>query len=123
MPTDPMKPGRKLNELVATHVMGMSRLSFVDRYSDAYDGHVFFSECIEDAWGVVTTIEGLPEKPIVAIQTALMPGRYMCTIYWPLVTRFPYIFGDSAPHAICMSALVAVGYWKDTQEKGFELGA
>lgn len=115
-----LEPGRELDKLIAEQVMGLKDVGWRDgevmgiphrflEHGDASGGYPsgsvpYYSTWIEAAWGVVESL--LPhfdfdldcfvreEEPIfVASFNDTLQGN-----------------GDTAPHAICLASLKAVGY-------------
>lgn len=109
-----MKPGRKLDELIALKVMGMKKVDFnLDR--GTWDALTNYSTDITAAWEVVEKLTEdsargfqlhrimhcpkLPEHP---------EGREQYYLaFFSLCDPQP---AEYAPHAICLAALKAIGH-------------
>lgn len=127
-----MKPGRELDALVAEHVMGWKRavqphpeLPEITLY-DLYNSHVpmpHYSTDIAAAWLVVEklTSDGIP---LVLGNTTNREkdsqAKFAVTIFenWighviPEDIRHVSAQAETAPHAICLAALKAIGFELD----------
>lgn len=105
-----MKPGPELDALVAEKVMGLSKeppwpkpFKWYSRWW-YYDREFRPSTDIAAAWEVV---EKMSEQGITVVVWAWPGGRFGCDI--AVINKADLINGDSAPHAICLAALKAVG--------------
>ncbi len=111
-----MKAGREIDALVARHVMGWTYKTFPDGACPLvkhwYCGEQYvlmksFSTSISDAWQVVEklVIEG---KVFIVKGDGLRAGDY--ALKWTvLCDNQPRTDADTAPLAICLAALKAVG--------------
>ena len=106
-----MKPGSKLNALVATKVMGWT--SFGDYWNNGptHKDRVFKkwywkpSEDIDCAWEVVKKLGGFYTAESSPVKHH---WSFPITIYG--CPGWVGAEGDSAPHAICLAALTSVGF-------------
>lgn len=133
-----MKPGRELDILVAEKVMGWKVCACTDEEFATWkkdrpgalrvviptgdcnrcgfkviDGWTAwphaFSQNIAAAWEIVEKMKGSFEIDISSTSTA-NGGKYFCTIYLWSDTSIQYdACEETAPHAICAAALLAVG--------------
>lgn len=97
-----MKPGRELDALVANKVMGFQ----TDPRFKVGDECPHFSTSIEAAWAVV-------EKLLPRLISLRWCDGWEVNEFLP-EEKETYLLGesDTAPHAICLAALAAVGYTK-----------
>ena len=112
-----MKPGRDLDALVAEKVMGMKVWkhdgSCGCRMADN-DYLPNFSNDIAAAWEVVEKMR----NPKTAVSLATIwdhadggKFKWVAKIEFFGSDRFEFALADSAPHAICLAALKAVGHF------------
>lgn len=118
-----MKAGRELDILIAENVMKLTRVTETDIFADLNTGPHFpalvlpkYSTDIAAAWEVVEHFSGRYTKIILSKHA----GRgYFLSIYSDGDQKgdqtqsgfaFPYQGAETAPHAICLAALRAVGY-------------
>lgn len=106
-----MKAGRKLEDLVAKHVMGWT--VHQDRGASSYvdaDGMphnpVKFSRSITAAWLVVERMRARGYRYRVNDYGPNLPH---CASFFNAQENGAIIHGDTAPHAICLAALAALG--------------
>lgn len=101
-----MKANHDLNRLIALHVMGWTseELTF---------GAPLYSSSIESAWEVVEKLRG----PKMAFSLSTLwdhsdGGKFKWIAKWEFwgTKRMEFELADTAPLAICRSALAAVGY-------------
>lgn len=129
-----MEPGRELDALIAEKVMLFQPKQFVsvkqfdfisDNFRALNDGTYeisspipFYSTDIAAAWTVAQTIQDMDEDHDFVIH--LSNSKFQeCTVevrFWddsdpkdPILAGPYYILGKTAPHAICLAALKAVG--------------
>jgi hypothetical protein len=111
-----MKPGRELDALVAEKVMGYRRhhddcnTYWVDSDGEEPTHSHDYSTDIAAAWEVV---EKLAEKRIQISAAPLWgsEGRMIWEATWKKVNdTWNPVHANSAPHAICLAALKAVGH-------------
>ena len=102
-----MKPGPELDALVAEHVI---EFAGIDYSSDKGGWQIPpYSTNIASAWEVVEKMEkGVPLKMLMRLQSYKREGveGFICEF------NFPNGFsanGESAPHAICLASLKAIG--------------
>ena len=109
---------RQIDALIAEKVMGLvvgevysDSGEYESHYANPQDKHPLtgqdllphYSTSIVDAWRVVEKIEGQ-----VLIDRTIS-GKWVCEIIWGM--RYTYVAeADTAPMAICLAALKAVGY-------------
>jgi hypothetical protein len=113
-----LPPGRELDALIAERVMRLKRGALGEGTVESPAVEVWgegillphYSTRIEDAWLVVETIDrptGLTfalidnDKHWIAIW-----GRWSGGLFNPIIE----CYADTAPHAICLAALKAVGH-------------
>ncbi len=114
-------PGIELDALIAEKVFDKSEDSYT--LKDGYEfGIPNYSTNISAAWEVVEAIKSIRLKDskeaeffIEAITLGTDKGKYIAGFQydsWYDETTFRPIleFGESAPHAICLAALKAVGH-------------
>jgi hypothetical protein len=116
-----MNPGRELNELIAEHVMGISKEDIEQWRKDAnhhnplvqiMDALPTYSTNITWAWSVVEKL--LKEKHYVDIEMGDSEGSAYVAVEIDYVNN---TVGQTAPHAICLAALKAVGGCYDSMHK------
>lgn len=92
---------RKIDALVTEHVMGFDVDCFVPDDEPAPDEARFppYSADITAAWGVV-------ERLRLGIEPSYMPGKWYC---WAPGKKTDRAVADTAPLAICLAALHALG--------------
>lgn len=99
-----MKPGRELDALVAEKVMGWTE---VCGYEGEYKGYwkilPKYSTDIAAAWAVV-------ELPLFDGWAIGRNASGKWEVFNPWENNFVVSVADTAPHAICLAALKAVGY-------------
>ena len=99
-----MKPGRELDALVAREVMGLKGLDI--NSEDLAHLPMGYSTSIEAAWQIVGKLNGFDLELSNAdgwIAEFTDATEMVATIHQGLSL-------ESAPHAICLAALKAVGY-------------
>jgi hypothetical protein len=115
-----VKPGRELDALVAEKVMGLNPKLFnvlASYYEVATEGPRLpaYSTDIAAAWLVV---EKMHQHPKWVLQLAAPQQDYVnekwraifARKHWETIGPYGWdAFGESAPHAICLAALKAVG--------------
>lgn len=95
------QPGRELDALVAEHVMDVNAHA-----NSKMNPLPYYSTDIAAAWQVV---EKLAKKEILFVIDNLMPGKsFRVTAHNIKRTEF-FAYAETAPHAICLAALKAVG--------------
>ncbi len=120
-----MQPGRELDALVAEKVMGITREQ-MDRYKNlpsyaaSYDGAVEeprrYSTDITSAWSVVEKLQSsnpywdeTGKEAFLAFQMSPAWGVEGACWMVNFGDSTTLEFGKTAPHAICLAALKAVG--------------
>lgn len=126
---DMVKPGRELDALVAERVMGLKTEDYagllVEKINPANPKGNYpldyliprYSESIEAAWEVVEKIKTTGrELEIELTSSADNPNEWTCGIKWfeffedeEQQWGWFYFTQSTAPHAICLAALKAVG--------------
>lgn len=122
-----MKAGRKLDEIIAKIIMGLEDVRY--RHSGYYGkklvhGHITFgggldispwvphySTSIADAWLVVEKMRN--KKTALCLLSVYEPAKnsfqWLCKVEFIGSDRFEFSAQDSAPLAICLAALKAMG--------------
>lgn len=110
-----MKPGRELDQLIAKKVFGLdlpiSIVYFPGETPASVELCPFYSTDIASAWLVLETI-----NPVSIERTMLVSGKIQWTVLF-CNPRLPEpksyydgrVTAESAPHAICLAALRALG--------------
>lgn len=114
-----MNPGRELDALIAQKVMGFKIRKYI-----AKDNHYtrielsdflsielpYYSTKIEDAWEVVQKITEMQHlEPEISINHTRI--GWFVRLFKPIAKlAYEVTAIDTAPHAICLAALKAVGY-------------
>lgn len=124
-----MNPGRELDTLIAEKVMGILSKDFEGLWKmpkrDCLGAGYHYSTDIADAWQVVekidfflerrTTDDGLRERGAI---WKTQSGEW-CALYSYVDQlkgrKLVHINGESAPHAICLAALKALGITEPTK--------
>jgi hypothetical protein len=99
-----MKPGRELDLLVATKVMGMPEDPDLWVWAPRY------SISLEAAWEVLEKVcKGTDWSPQVGLKSCMLSGGFV-NDWGQKPTKIVIIkVAESAPHAICVAALKAMG--------------
>ena len=122
-----MKAGRELDALVAEKVMGMrpgTEDCWVDPAS-SYGGQLplaHYSTDIAAAWAVVENIKSLhpDDREELTFAMNYYPEDKIWRFGWESYGEFGQFSGDAetAPHAICLAALAAVGHRINHEDMG-----
>jgi hypothetical protein len=115
-----MKPGRELDALIHQYVFGVDAgdIYYDDTHQEIMISLPKYSTDISAAWEVAQKIVDMDDDHQFEIHLSPSQDKE-CTAsvrYWdktnhddPVLAGPFYILGESAPHAICLAALKAVG--------------
>jgi hypothetical protein len=113
-----MKPGRELDALVAVKVMGAQSMD----HKRPLDHGAFLDPVPHYSTDIAAAAEILEKVPmtLVAPRAQISPGRFNGVEWMAVAPSKPYddqvgnfVFAETAPHAICLAALKALGATPD----------